>query len=146
MLASFTALTLVAASAAAQTAAPPAPASGHGKADFLRTYDTDLDGAVSRAEFDAQRGRDYARTDANGDGALTETEYVGDYTTRLDAELAEMRRRQLEQAHVRFGVLDSDHSDRMSRAEFDASGARSFSRLDSNGDGRIDDQDAADHF
>ena len=141
LITSATALSLIATAAAAQ----PAP-SGHGKPEFLRTYDTDLDGAVSRAEFDAQRGRDYARTDANSDGALTEEEYVGDYTTRLDAQLAEQRRRQIEQAHSRFGVLDTDNSNRMSRAEYDASGGNIFSALDTNGDGRVDDRDTADQF
>src|SRR5262245_54040520 len=106
MLTSFAALGLIVATAAAQPAAQPAP-NGNGKPEFLRTYDTALDGAVSRAEFDAQRGREYTRTDANSDGSLTEDEYVGDYTTRLDAELAEMRQRQVTQAHSRFGVLDT---------------------------------------
>src|SRR5262245_8754068 len=86
---------LLSATAFSQSEAPPR---GHSKPEFLRTYAADLDGAVSRAEFDAQRGRSYARTDANGDGSLSEAEYVGEYTTRLDAELAATRTRQLDQA------------------------------------------------
>jgi hypothetical protein len=134
---------LLPATAFAQSEAPPR---GHGKAEFLRTYDADLDGVVSRGEFDAQRGQAYARTDSNRDGSLSEAEYVGEYTTRLDAELAATRTRQLNQAHVRFGVMDADHNERMTRAEYDASGARNFTRLDTNGDGRVDDRDTADRY
>lgn len=132
-----------AAPAFAEDSAPP---QGHGKVEFLRTYDADLDGAVSRAEFDAKRGEFYARTDANSDGVLSEAEYVGDYETRLDAQLAALRQRQMDQAHVRFGVMDSDHNESMSRAEYDASGAHSFSQLDTNGDGRVDESDTTDRY
>lgn len=141
---------LFAAALAALFAAPAlaqeAPARGHSKIEFLRTYDTDLDGAVSREEFNAQRAQDYARTDSDGSGALSESEYVGEYATRLDAQIAEMRERQITQAHSRFGVLDTDDDQSMTQTEFDASGARIFGALDTNGDGRVDDGDTADGF
>jgi hypothetical protein len=137
------ALFFVLAAAPAFAQAPP-PASGHGKAEFLRTYDADTDGAVARAEFDARRAESFSRTDADKDGALSETEYVAEYTARLDAELAATRARQIAQAHVRFGVMDADKSAAMSRAEYNASGARSFTRLDTNGDGLVNDRDTAD--
>ncbi|MFN3522550.1 MAG: hypothetical protein ACK4YQ_09895 [Phenylobacterium sp.] len=130
--------------AAGAAHAQEAPARGHSKTEFLKTYDSNLDGAVDGEEYAAVRRGDFDRTDANKDGALTDAEYVAEYTTRLDAQLAEMRERQIKQAHVRFGVMDADKSARMTREEYEATAKRTFSRLDTNGDGRVDDKDTAD--
>lgn len=118
-------------------------ARGHSKTEFLKTYDTNLDGKVSRAEYDAKRHEDFGRTDANKDGTVVESEYVGEYEVRLDAELAAMRKRQLDQAKVRFGVIDADKSGKMTAAEYEAVATRTFSRLDTNGDGVVDEADTA---
>lgn len=118
-------------------------ARGHSKVEFLKTYDTNLDGKVSRAEYDAKRREDYGRTDADKDGAVVESEYVGEYAARLDAELAATRKRQLDQAKVRFGVIDTDKSGKMTSAEYDAIATRTFGRLDTNKDGLVDDTDTA---
>jgi hypothetical protein len=77
---------------------------------------------------------------------VTEAEYVAEYAVRLDAELAATRERQLRQAGVRYGALDSDRNGDMSSAEFNASGARMFSRLDTNADGVIDERDTAERY
>jgi len=119
---------------------------GHGLGDFFAAYDADGDGAVSRAEFIAEREAGYARRDANHDAAVQEDEYVAEYAVRLDQQLRDQRRRQIEQAHVRFEVLDADDDDAMSLDEFHASGARMFSALDSNADGVIDDADTANSY
>lgn len=119
------------------------PAPGHSKREFLETYDVDLDGVVTRAEYMARRGEAYVRTDANGDGVLTEAEYVAEFTARLDADLAARRERQLRQAGVRFGVMDTDRNGGMSRPEYEATASRTFQRLNTNGDGRVDDRDTA---
>lgn len=118
-------------------------ARGHSKAEFLKAYDTDLDGKVSRAEYDARRRADYGRTDADSDGAVNEAEYVAEYAARLEAELAATRQRQIEQARVRFGVIDKDGNGAMTPAEYEAIAARTFSRLDTDGDGTVDDADTA---
>ena len=118
-------------------------ARGHSKTEFLKTYDTNLDGKVSKAEYDAKRQADYGRTDADKDGAVTEAEYVGEYTVRLDAELAATRKRSLDQAKVRFGVIDADKSGKMSAAEYAGVATKTFTALDTNGDGVVDDADTA---
>jgi hypothetical protein len=121
-------------------------ARGHSRADFMTDYDANSDAVVARAEFDARRSEHFGRFDTNGDGRVSEEEYVAEYAARLDAELAATRERQLRQAHVRYGVLDADHNSDMTRAEFDASGARMFSRLDTNTDSVVDERDTAERY
>ena len=115
-------------------------AAPHEGSAFIHDYDADHDGQVTRAEFDAGRTARFKATDANGDGWLSEDEYVGEYHARLEQQLtasglseekkAEERQRQMRQAKVRFGVLDKDKNAKMSRAEYDASGARAFAEQD----------------
>jgi Ca2+-binding EF-hand superfamily protein len=126
---------------------------GMGGGGFLQEYDTDHDGTVTRAEFDAVRDAQYKAMDGNGDGSVSEEEYVADFTKRLDAHLststdsaddkAAQRARQLEQAHRRFGFLDTDKDGKLSKAEYDASGARGFAMLDENKDGAVTSADIA---
>jgi Ca2+-binding EF-hand superfamily protein len=136
------AASLIAATLAGSTAAH---AASHDLATFIKEQDLDGDGKVSKEEF--QRGRDaeFARMDRNRDGVLSHDEYVGDYRERLERELAqrpekdraEERTRQLRQAEVRFGVLDSDKSGSISPAEFAATGWGMFLRHDTNHDGFV---------
>jgi len=118
-------------------------APGHGKDGFVETHDANGDGKVTKEEFAAKRAANYKGLDLNGDGQVNELEYVSEYTFRLDKELAEQRARQIRQAHVRFGVLDTDKSATLSAAEFNESGDRMFSRLDNNSDGVVDAKDTA---
>lgn len=130
-----------------------APAAPHEGSAFIHDYDADHDGQVTRAEFDAGRVKRFKATDANGDGWLSEKEYVGEYHARLEQQLAtselskdkkkEERQRQMRQAHVRFGVLDKDKDGKMTQAEFDASGARAFAEQDNDKDGIVTATDAA---
>ncbi len=127
-------------------AAAPALAQ-HDRGEFIGAFDTDRDGRLTRAEYDAGRAARFAATDTDRDGTLSETEYVGEYTARLERRLAassdpedrktEERQRQTRQAKVRFGVLDADHDKRISRAEYDRVGSRSFDEQDSDRDGIV---------
>lgn len=124
-----------------------AQAAPHGQSDFVRDYDTDKDGVVTQAEFDAVRASRLKAMDTDGDGKVSEAEYVGEYVARLDAELAastasaeekaKIREGQIKQAHVRYGVLDKDKNGDLTAAEFAASGARAFAEQDGNGDGVV---------
>jgi len=132
--------------------AAPALAAPHEGSAFIHDYDTDKDGKVSRAEFDAVRVQRYKATDANHDGWVSEDEYVSEYQGRLEKQLAasddpedrktEERQRQMRQAHVRFGVLDKDKDGKMTQAEYDASGARAFAEQDDDKDGTVTAADA----
>ncbi len=119
---------------------------GHGKKQFLETYDTSGDSVVTRQEFEAQRGVDFKHIDADAKGDLNEAEYVAEYAARLDKELAEIRDRQITQAHGRFKTLDTDKNAIMTRKEFDESGAWMFGQLDTNKDGAVDEKDSAENF
>ncbi|MDF2639064.1 MAG: hypothetical protein K0R64_2048 [Novosphingobium lindaniclasticum] len=134
---------------AALATATAAHAASHDLTTFIQEQDLDGDGKVSKDEF--QRGRDaeFARMDRNGDGVLSHDEYVGDYRQRLERELAqrpagerdEERTRQMRQAEVRFGVLDSDKSGGITRAEFAATGWGMFLRHDTDHDGFVTTKD-----
>lgn len=128
-------------------------AAPHEGSAFIHDYDSDHDGQVTRHEFDAARVARFKATDANGDGWLSEEEYVGEYQARLEQQLAasdrneekktEESQRQMRQAKVRFAVLDKDKDGKMTQAEFDASGARAFAEQDNDKDGIVTATDAA---
>jgi Ca2+-binding EF-hand superfamily protein len=130
------------AAVAAEDKTPP----GHGKAQFIKTYDTNKDSAVTTEEFVAARAANYARTDSDKNGTVNEAEYVGEFEARLTEPDAAARAAQLKQAHVRFGVLDSDKNGVLTLEEFQATGQSVFGRLDTNKDGRVDSADGAEGY
>lgn len=126
-----------------------AHAASHDRDGFVREQDLDGDGKVSKDEFAAGRDKEYARMDADRDGGLSHDEYVGDYRTRLEARLPGLpadkreaeRKRQMDQAEVRFGVLDTDANDKITPAEFAYSGWMMFSHHDTSKDGFVSKDD-----
>jgi hypothetical protein len=132
---------------AALLAFSAAHAAPHGRTAFIADYDLDKDGTVTAAEFKTARDQRYGAMDLNKDGVVDEAEYVGEYTARLDAQLAaskqtaakkaEERASQLKQAHVRFGVLDKDKDKKIAASEFAASGTRAFAEQDGDRDGKV---------
>jgi hypothetical protein len=135
------------AAAALVVAAPPAFAASHARDTFIKEQDLNGDGVVTKEEFKTGREKQFARIDANHDGVLSHDEYVGEFKARLEARLAvstdtpekkeEERVRQMRQAEVRFGVLDSDKSGGITPAEFEYSGWRMFVTHDTNKDGVV---------
>lgn len=134
--------------AAGTVSAQATGAGGHGKNTFVETYDINKDGKVTREEFFTVRAKSFHALDLNHDGKVEEAEYVGEFTARLDKEAPsqDQRERQLKQAHVRFGVLDTDKNAILASAEFEASGARMFDRLDTSSDGVVDAKDTSTEF
>ncbi|MEL6686298.1 MAG: hypothetical protein AAFP97_01605 [Pseudomonadota bacterium] len=119
---------------------------GHSKGAFYEAYDSDGDESVSVAEYVSMREKGYIARDINGDDQVLPDEYVAEYEARLDQQLAEQRDRQLKQAYVRFNVLDKDKDGIISREEFHSSGMRMFTRLDTNEDKVVDENDTAERF
>lgn len=114
--------------AAAQDAPnPPRPLiGGHGEdvKAFIAQYDDNGDGRVAWSEFDAARRARFNATDANGDGVVDEEEYVEEFKDRSRQAMEQERQAQVQQTRVRFAALDANKDGQVSRAEFDASGAR----------------------
>lgn len=139
--------TILAAALVASLGAGSAFAASHDRNTFIKEQDQNGDGVVTKDEFAATRAAEFAHVDANKDGVLSHDEYVGEFKTRLEARLAaskdsaadkeEERVRQMRQANVRFGVLDTDKSGGITKAEFDYSGWRMFIHHDTNNDGVV---------
>jgi hypothetical protein len=139
--------TLLAAVVVTSLAAGAAHAASHARDTFIKEQDQNGDGVVSKDEFAATRALQFTKTDADKNGSFSQGEYVGEFKARLEKKLAvddrtpekkeEERARQMRQADVRFGVLDSDKSGAITRAEFDYSGWRMFNHHDTNNDGTV---------
>lgn len=123
---------------------PARPAGGHGLDAFLGSYDANRDGQVTRAEFDALRLQRFQAADTNGDGVLNEAEYVAEYEGRLKRQYFEQGRQpddayanNIKQAHTRFGIVNRARDGKFTRAEDQAIADKTFTGLDSNGDGVV---------
>lgn len=103
-----------------------ASAQDHGA--MLMMADANHDGTITRAEFDAAHGAHFAQMDANHDGSLQASEMPqwGDHGGAAPAGSA---------APAMRGDANGDGV--LSRAEFDAQGARMFDRIDADHNGSI---------
>ncbi len=100
-------------------------------------YDINGDEQVTFDEYLTVREKQFHRTDENGDGMLTEREYLLEFEDRLDKQIEKTHKGQIKQTYVRFKVLDKDKSGGMTFKEYMASGHRAFDRYDTNGDGYL---------
>ena len=138
--------TLILAAVLAAVSAP-ALAASHARDTFIKEQDVNGDGVVTKEEFVITREQLFKVIDADKNGVLSKEEYVGEFKGRLEKRLAastetaekkeEERVRQMRQADVRFGVLDSDKSGGITPAEFAYSGWRMFVTHDTNKDGTV---------
>ncbi|MDC7684256.1 hypothetical protein PQU92_13275 [Asticcacaulis sp. BYS171W] len=132
--------------------AAPAFAASHSSTVFIEEQDLNGDGKVSTEEFKTGRKVEFVKADFNEDGTLSEAEYVGEFEGRLMIRLSkiadpekrlEENQRQMRQAKVRFGVLDTDKNGAISFGEYLASGLRMFGMHDRDKDGFVTDKDVA---
>lgn len=94
----------------------------------LDAADADGDGAVSLSEFTESRARRFATLDKNGDGHLS-MEDLG--------RLAARRESARERIQHALGQADTNSDGRVSAAEYNAATPALFARLDANRDGRL---------
>lgn len=101
---------------------------GRGPSHMVQKLDTDKDGSVSKAEFQARRDADFAAADANKDGTVSPAEMKAYHERKIEERKAEMEKRQ-------FDRLDANKDGKISKDEFESAGM--FDKLDKNKDGKI---------
>jgi Ca2+-binding EF-hand superfamily protein len=104
-------------------------------ADFgpWQKADTNKDGSIDRAEFDAQGAERFKAIDANGDGSITSDEMKAFH---------EARRAKFEAAKGDMGGkflkrFDKDNDGKISAAEWPTEGRLTFEKADANSDGFV---------
>ena len=112
------------------TQSKPRPSSG------LMRYDTNGDGVVDRAEWDAGQEARFKQLDTDKDGKLTQDELFG-RTPSADRNNVLPTDRQVQRQSSYFRLMDTDRDGFVSKAEFMAQAERNFQRCDLNKDGRI---------
>ena len=108
---------------------------------MMSRYDGDGDERITREEFDLKRRADFDLTDDDGDGWVSQDEYLAEFEDRLDRYVAESRRESVEQSRRRFEALDDDGNGAMTFAEYQDSGHGIFGRWDTDGNGYVSDRD-----
>ncbi len=116
------------ASAQAPAQGPRPLVGGHGNnvTAFIAEHDDNADGKVTWEEFENFRRTRFNATDYNKDGTVDEDEYVREFDERMALEIERERAGLMEQTQARFEALDADKNGQVSRAEFDAAGARTW--------------------
>ncbi|MBV8394370.1 MAG: EF-hand domain-containing protein [Alphaproteobacteria bacterium] len=99
-------------------------------------YDTNGDGVVDRAEWDAGQEARFKQLDTDKDGKLTQDELFG-RTPSADRNNVLPTDRQVQRQSSYFRLMDTDRDGFVSKAEFMAQAAKNFERCDLDHDGRI---------
>lgn len=124
-------------------AKPERPAHGH---DFISKLDSNKDGAISSAEFNANLSDNYAKIDKNGNGVIDLSEFT-QHGKEKRAEYKKKKAERRKEGRARyFKKLDGNGDGVISRAEYIAKAvkraeekaAEKFAKLDgSDADGEI---------
>jgi Ca2+-binding EF-hand superfamily protein len=119
------------AQAVPSAAAPRQPLAARVLDHLFDRVDSDHDGMISKAEFDAERDRRFATADRDGDGRVTRAEF------RAGGAALRREWRQGDGTSA-LALRDLDGDGAVSKAEYLAPSITSFERLDKNGDGKLD--------
>lgn len=107
---------------------PLAMAHGDGSDRFLRFFDTNKDGVVTQAEFEAAMQTRFQHMDADHDGTVSQQEFM-----------SYLKQRRQEHKQDRLKAMDQNQDGKVSKAEYLAYQAQKaetrFARLDRNHDG-----------
>jgi Ca2+-binding EF-hand superfamily protein len=126
---------------AAFVALGAAPAAAQSKDEAVRLvfqrFDSDGDGKITEAEFMQVGEQDFLAFDANKDGSVSKKEFLDPKPHKLTnvsaADLAQAKKIWAQQ----FDQLDTDKNGVLSEAEHQKAGKRSFAHMDANKDGAI---------
>ncbi|MGO4917705.1 EF-hand domain-containing protein [Pseudogemmobacter sp. W21_MBD1_M6] len=103
---------------------------------MARPVDTDGDGIVSAAEASTHASAAFAQFDADGDGQISEDEYIDSAPSGM-----QMGRRNVERLYVnrtgRFKGMDADGDGDVTLAEFVAKVQASYEAADADKDGKV---------
>ena len=115
------------------TGTTPAPSAqpGQWRQQFFEKIDTNHDGTISRAEYQAWVDGRFARLDSNGDGVVNADEVA---TSPMAAERVERRA----QGFVRR--YDTAGNGEVSRSDFEAKEMQRFDRMSNGADSVTEDQ------
>jgi len=102
----------------------------HSFKGLLTKYDANDDKTFTPEEIAIVRQKIWDLADENNDGWISEQEYLYEFEDRMDMQIAKTRKSAVKQTYVRFGILDKDKDGKMTLAEYQASGHRSFNRFD----------------
>lgn len=134
---------------AALAALPAGAQSGAGTAGgdwprpFFERLDANGDGAIDETEIRAMRARAFDRADANGDGVLTEAERsaarerMREAIARRTAAAIRLGGAMAERRGAMAEAADTNRDGVLSRAEVLAAPMPMMARLDRDGDGRV---------
>lgn len=103
---------------------------------MFERMDTDKDGSISKAEFDAAKKARFTRADANGDGKIS-----------LEEMTTEAQERAAKHAERHFAKLDKDGDGAVTAEEMEEARpghGDMFAKLDKNEDGMISREEAED--
>ena len=114
-----------------------------GPLGMLGRFDTDNDGKVSAAEYDAGRGGQFATMDADGDLKVTKDEYTA-YLKQMAAQWGGggMDADRMQHRIDDFMSADTDGDGAISAGEYAAQGVDRFKSMDTDGDGFISGDEA----
>lgn len=126
------------------TAVPPAFAEG-GRGKMWQKADSNQDGAIDRAEFDALRSGHFARFDGDGNGAVTAAEIEAFIDKRHAEKAEEAAGKGRNHGERMLKRLDTDGDGNITAVEWQASAEKRFARLDANGDGKIEPSELPKH-
>jgi Ca2+-binding EF-hand superfamily protein len=94
---------------------------------ILARVDTDKDGKISKAEFDAESATLFQRLDKNSDGKIASDEVPTHHWGGKDGG----------KGGGMLGRMDTDKDGKITKAEFTVAEDKMFQKLDTNGDGVI---------
>lgn len=100
---------------------------------FWPNADTNKDGGIDRAEFDAERAAHFKTVDANGDGVISADEMK----TFRDAMHAKMEGKQGDMGAKFLKRFDADADGKVTEAEWPKKGRMTFAEADANKDGAV---------